>query len=171
MFIYVKSKNIECLPSDNSEDILNQLIDLLLKYFEEKLIICRTDCSYDFKSIEGFSIHFHKIDLRRASSYIPTPYWIDVQKSVVNPKNKNGNFCFVYATTIAIYHKEIGENPDKISSKLLEHTYKLDWNGIEFPASTPDSKRFEKFNEDLALNILYVPFVDEDEREFDDVLM
>ena len=27
---YVKSKNIECLPSNNSEDILNQLIDSLL---------------------------------------------------------------------------------------------------------------------------------------------
>ena len=30
------------------------------------------------------------------------------------------------------------------------------------------TKRFEKFNEDITLNILYVPFVDEDEREFDD---
>ena len=167
MFIYVKSKNIECLPSDNSEDILNQLIDLLLKYFEEKLIICRTDCSYDFKSIEGFSIHFHKIDLRRASSYIPTPYWINVNKAVVNPKSKNDNFCFVYATIIAIYHKEIGKNPDRTSSKLLEHAYKLDWNGIEFTASAPDYKRFEKFNEDIALNIFYVPFLHEDERESD----
>ena len=163
---YVKSKNIVCLPSDDSEDILNQLIESLLEYFEDKLMICRTDSSYVFESIERFSIHFHKIDFRRL---IPIPYWIDVKKAVVNPKNKNDNFCFVYATTIAIYHKEIGKNPDRISSKLLEHAYKLDWNGIDFPASTPDYKRFEKFNEDIALNILYVPFADEDEREFDDV--
>ena len=166
---YVKSKSIVCLPSDNSKDILNQVTNTLLKYFEEKLMICRTDSSYVFESIEGFSIHFYKIEFRRASSYIPTPYWIDVKKAVVNPKSKNDNFCFVYATTIAIYHKEIGKNPDRISSKLLEHAYKLDWNGIDFPASTPDYKRFEKFNEDIALNILYVPFADEDEREFDDV--
>ena len=110
---YVKSKSIVCLPSDNSKDILNQVTNTLLKYFEEKLMICRTDSSYVFESIEGFSIHFYKIEFRRASSYIPTPYWIDVKKAVVNPKSKNDNFCFVYATTIAIYHKEIGKNPDK----------------------------------------------------------
>ena len=51
--------------------ILNMLIDSLLEYFNDKLMVCRTDSSYVFESVEGFSIHFHKIDLRRASSYIP----------------------------------------------------------------------------------------------------
>ena len=37
---YVKSRNIECFPSDNSEGILNQLFDSLLKYFNDKLLIC-----------------------------------------------------------------------------------------------------------------------------------
>ena len=36
-------------------------------------MICRTDSSYVFESVEGLGIHFHKIDLRRGSSYIPTP--------------------------------------------------------------------------------------------------
>ena len=65
---YVKSKNIECLPSDDAEHILEQLINSLLEYFEKKLLICRIDSTYVFESIAGFSIHFHKIDLRRASS-------------------------------------------------------------------------------------------------------
>ena len=43
---YVKSKNIVCLPSDNSEDILEQLINSLRKYYADKLLICRTDSSY-----------------------------------------------------------------------------------------------------------------------------
>ena len=154
---YVKSKNIVCLPSDDSEDILNQLIDSLLEYFDDKLMVCRTDSSYVFENIGGFSIHFHKIDLKRGSSYISTPDWLEAKEATINPKNKNDNYCFAYATTIAIYHKEIGNHLDRISSKLLEYTYKLDWNGIDFPASTPDYKRFEKYNEDIALNILYVP--------------
>ena len=115
-------------------------------------MVCRTDSSYVFESINGFSIHFHKIDLRRASSFIETPDWLNVKKAVVNPKNKNDNFC-------------IGKNLDRISDKLLEHTYKLDWNGIDFPASTPDFKRFGKFNEDITLNILYVPLNDEEKEE------
>ena len=150
---YVKSKNIECHLSDNSEDILNQLIDSFLEYFHDKLMICRTDSSYAFESVEELSIRFHKIDLRRGSSYVPIPDWLEAKKATINPKNKNDNFCFAYAAAIAIYHK----NLNRISNKLIEYVEKLDWNGIDFPASTPDYKRFEKNNEDIALNILYVP--------------
>ena len=115
---YVKSKNIECHLSDNSEDILNQLFDLLLKYFNDKLLICRTDSSYVFENVEGISIHFHKIDLRRGSSYIPTPEWLENKKAAINPKNMKANYCFAYAVTIAIFHKEIGSNLDRISNRL-----------------------------------------------------
>ena len=153
IIFYVKSKNIECHLSDNSEDILNQLIDSFLEYFHDKLMICRTDSSYAFESVEGLSIRFHKIDLRRGSSYVPIPDWLEAKKATINPKNKNDNFCFAYAAAIAIYHK----NLNRISNKLIEYVEKLDWNGIDFPASTPDYKRFEKNNEDIALDILYVP--------------
>ena len=60
---YIKSKNIVFLPSDNSEDILEQLINSLLKYYADKLLICRRESSYVYESVEGLSIDFHKIDL------------------------------------------------------------------------------------------------------------
>ena len=123
---YVKSKNVACYPSSDSNDILNQLYESLLEYFNEKLLVCRTDTSYVFESIEGFSIHFHKTDLRRASSCIPSPSWIEFKKAVVNPINEHGNFCFAYAATIAIYHKELGKNPSRISNQLIKYTEKLD---------------------------------------------
>ena len=165
---YVKSKNIECYISDNSEDVLNLLYDSLLKYFNDKLLICRTDSSYVLESVEGLSIHFHKIDLKRGSSYIPTPKWLETKQATINPKNMNDNFGFVYAATIAIYQKEIGDHPERISNKLLKHACKLDWNGIDFPAFTSDYKIFEKNNKDITLNILYVPY--EEEEEIIDVL-
>ena len=62
---YVKSKNIECYIYDNPEDILNLLDDSLLKYFSDKLLICRANSSYAFESVEGLSMHFHKIDLKK----------------------------------------------------------------------------------------------------------
>ena len=64
---YVKSKNIVTNPSDKTEEILYQLNDSLLKYFDDKLMICRTDSNV-YESIEGLDIHFHKIDFRRGSS-------------------------------------------------------------------------------------------------------
>ena len=106
---YVKSKNIECYPSSNSEEILNQLFDSFLKYFNDKFLICRTDSSYAFESVEGLSIHFHKIDLKRTGSHIPTPKWLKNKIATTNPKNMNDNYCFAYAATIAIFHKEIGD--------------------------------------------------------------
>ena len=62
--------NIVSHPSDKTEDMLYQLYDSILKYFNDKLVIFRTDTSYVFESIERFDIHFHKIDLKRRSSYI-----------------------------------------------------------------------------------------------------
>ena len=115
---YVKSKNIVSHPSDKSEDILYQLYDSLLKYFNDKLMICRADSSYVFESIEVFDKYFHKIDLKRGSSYIPSPTWLQFRKAIVNPKYKNDNYCFAYAITIAIYHNEIGKNLNRISNKL-----------------------------------------------------
>ena len=60
---YVKSKNIVTNPSDKTEEILYQLYDSLLKYFDDKLMICRTDSNV-YESTEGLDIHFHKIDFR-----------------------------------------------------------------------------------------------------------
>ena len=63
----------------------------------------------------------------------------------------------MYAITIALYHKELGSNPERISKKLIEHIPLLNWHDIDFPASFNDYIIFEKLNEDIALNIFYVP--------------
>ena len=64
----------------------------------------------------------------------------------------------MYATTIALYHKELGSNPERISKKLLEHIPLLNWHDIDFPASYNNYVIFEKSNEDIALNVLYIPY-------------
>ena len=106
---YVKSKNITCLPSDNSEDILEQLINSLRNYYEDKLLLCRTDSSYVYESVEGLSIHFHKIDLNRGSSYIPPPDWLKNKGATINPQNTKDSNCFMYALTISLNHEKIGK--------------------------------------------------------------
>ena len=125
---YVKSKNIVCLPSDNSEDLLEQLINSLRKYYADKLLIFRTDSSYVYESVEGLSIHFHKIDLNRESSYTPSPDWLKNKGATINPQNTKDNYCFMYALTIALNHKEIGKNPGRISKRLIEHIPKYNWD-------------------------------------------
>ena len=60
------------------------------------------------------------------------------------------------AITIALYHKELGTNPERITKKLIAYAQKFNWH--DFPASYEDYVIFEKLNEDVALNVLYVPF-------------
>ena len=89
---------------------------------------------------------------------MPTPDWIKNKKATINPNNIKDTYCFMYAITIALYHKELGSNPERISKKLLEQTPMLNYRDIDFPASYNDYIIFEKLNEDIALNVLYVPF-------------
>ena len=42
--------------------ILNRLSDSFLEYFDDRLMIYRTDTSYTFERVEELSIRFHKID-------------------------------------------------------------------------------------------------------------
>ena len=128
---------------------------LFINYgYQDKLLICRTDSSFVYESVEGLDINFHKIDLNRGASYIPSPDWLKNKGATINPKNTKGNYCFMYAVTIALNHKELGSNPEHILAKLISHIPKYNWDYIDFPASMADYKTFENNNTDIALTIL-----------------
>ena len=76
----------------------------------------------------------------------------------MNPKNTHDLYCFMHAITIALYHNQLGTNPERISKKLLAYTQKFNCHEIDFPVCFADYAIFEKLNEDIALNALYVPF-------------
>ena len=118
--------------------------------------------SYVFYSVNELSIHFHTLDLSRTGTYVPSPKWLLDKKATVNPNNPNDNYCSAYAATIAIYHRELGSRLDRISSKLIEYTSKFDWNSIKFLDDSTDYKRFERNNDEVALNIFFVPFNQQD---------
>ena len=83
---------------------------------------------------------------------------VKVKKATINPKNAHDVYCFMQAKTIALFHEELGTNPERITKKLIAYAQKFNWHEIDFPASFQDYVIFEKLNEDVALNVLYVPF-------------
>ena len=111
-----------------------------------------------YESVEECNIHFHKKDLRRVTSFIDTPEWLKHKKATINPQNVNNVYCFMYAATIALYHSELGKNPGRISKKLDILVHCFNWHDITFPASYEDYTTFERLNSDVPLNVLYVPF-------------
>ena len=65
----------------------------------------------------------------------------------------------MHAITIALFHKELGTNPERITKKLNAYAQKFNCHDIDFPALNEDYTIFEKLNEDVALNVLYVPLL------------
>ena len=64
----------------------------------------------------------------------------------------------MYAITVALNHQEIGDHPERTSKKLLNHTSKYNWKNINFPSQIKDWETFEKNNDDIAFNILSLPY-------------
>ena len=154
---FSRSDNVICLPSSATDKVTEQLLASLYEKYEYDLLISREGSNFVFESVEESIMHFHKIDLRRGSSYIESPEWLKHKKATIDPQNKNNIYCFMYAIAISLFHEALGKNPDRISKKLIECTNPFNWHEIEYPASYDDYITFERLNPMVALNILYVP--------------
>ena len=100
-------------------------------------------------------IHFHDIKSKTGKSYINSADWISCKKARINPKNIKDK-CFQYAITLALNHKETRRDSQRIS-KIKPFINNYNRKDINFPAGIDDSKKFERNNNDIALNILPVP--------------
>ena len=84
--------------------------------------------SFMFHSVQYLCYKCHKVNFKRAASYIDTPDWIKKKKATINPKNTNDE-CFQYAVTL----EEIESHPERISNiKSIVNIY--NWKGISHPS-------------------------------------
>ena len=88
-----------------------------------------------------------------AITFIETPDWIKNKKSTINPQNFKDNKCFQYSVIISLYHKQIKNNPERIS-KIKPFSINLNWEYINFPPQEQDYQQLEMKNKPIALNIL-----------------
>ena len=59
------------------------------------------ESGFTLDKVMFWDIDFHKLNLTRGSSYLPSPKWIANKKGIINPKNENMRFCFGYTVTVA----------------------------------------------------------------------
>ena len=109
------------------------------------------DSKFVFDRIMHMDINLHRLNLTRGSSYIPLPDWLTKKKAIINPKNSDQE-CFKWAVIAAMRWEEI-DRDHQIISKLRRYEDDFDWDGIDFPTSINDIKRFESRNE-ITINIL-----------------
>ena len=144
MFIKTRSADID--------EVFNQLI-------KKQETLEKT--SFLIKGVESITYSFTKIIIK--NTFVESPDWIKNKKCTINPQNKD-NKCFQYSVTISLYHKEIKNNPERIS-KIKPFINNLNWENINFPPEGQDYKNFEMNNKSIALNVLHT-HSDKNESEF-----
>ena len=80
--------------------------------------------------------------MRRSESYIKSSEWLKSKKATINPKNINDDNCFQYSIAVALDHKNIGIDLQRIL-KIKPFITRYNWDGIEFPATQKDRKKFK----------------------------
>ena len=133
---------------NDMDEIVSAMIEHMKQQIENPAL---RDSKFVFDRIIHMDIDFHRLNQTRGSSYIPLPDWLAKKKAIINPKNSDLE-CFKWAVIAAMRWEEIDRDHQRIS-KLRRYEDDFDWDGIKFPASIRDIKRFESSNE-IAINIL-----------------
>ena len=152
--IHAKSDNIEIMMGSETDEIIEDLFKYLLQRYEERLEESLRGSEFIFDGVDAMYYDLNKVSLYRGSSYIDSPEWLRNKKATINRKSKD-NKCFQYALTVALNHKQIKKNPQRISN--IKPFIKPFIKPLINFSSHRNWKKFESNNESIALNILYVP--------------
>ena len=153
--MYTRSDSEEFMNGDDTDEIIKGLFESFLQKYEENLQEKMRGSDFEFDGVNVLYYHFNKTSIYRGGSYIDSPKWLKDKKSTINPKN-NDHKCFQYALTLALNLNNIDNHLQRIS-KIRPFIDQYNWKDIDFPAMGKDWKKFELNNNEIALNILYVP--------------
>ena len=152
--MYTSSDNEELMSGDDTNEIIKLLLESFLQRFEENLQNKMRGLQFEFDGINFFYYSLNKTSIYRGATYIDSPKWLKDKKSIINPKN-NDDKCFQYAVTLALNLDNIDNHPERIS-KIKPFINQYNWKDIDFSPTNKDWRKLE-LNNDIALNILYMP--------------
>ena len=154
--MHTRSVNEEFMNGSNTDEVIKALFKSILQKYQENLQEKMKGSDFAFGGINYLYYDLNKITISKGGSYIDSPKWLKNKKSTINPKN-NDYKCFQYAITLALNYDKIDRNPQRIS-KIKPFIENYNWKDIDFPSTRKDWNKIELNNNNIALNILYVPF-------------
>ena len=152
--MYTRSDNEEFMSGDDTDEIIKLLFESFLQRFEENLQNKMRGSEFEFDGINFFYYDFNKTSIYSGGTYIDSPKWLINKKSTINTKN-NDDKCFQYAVTLALNLDNINKHPQRISI-IKPFIDQYNWKDIDFLPNNKDWRKLE-LNNDIALNILYIP--------------
>ena len=152
--MHTRSDNEEFMNGSDTDEIIKGLFESFLQKYEENLQNKMRGSDFEFDGVNVLYYDFNKISLNAGESYTDSPKWLKDKKSTINPKN-NDHKCFQYAVTLALNLDKINKHPQRIP-KIKPFIDQYNWKDIDFPSTSKDWRKLE-LNNEIALNILYVP--------------
>ena len=152
--MHTRSANEEFMNGSDTDEIIKEIFKSFLQRYQENLQEKMRGSDFAFDGVNFLYYDFNKISINRGGSYIDSPKWLKDKKSTIDQKN-NDHKCFQYAVTLALDLDKINDHPERIS-KIKSFIEEYNWKDIDFPSTSKDWKKFE-LNNEIALNILYVP--------------
>ena len=117
--MHTKSNNVEVMVGGETIEIIKDLFKSFLQKYQEGLEQSVRGSEFVYDSTDVLYYNLNKVRLSRGGSYIDSPKWLKNKKATVNPQNKKDDKCFQYALTVALNHKQIKNNPERISKLSL----------------------------------------------------
>ena len=111
--MHAKSDNKETLIGNETDKIIEDILDSVLQKCHKDLEESMKGSNVDFDSVDLLHYKLQQISLNRGESYIDSPKWLKPKKATINTIS-NDSKCSRYATTVALNHKNIVKDPQRI---------------------------------------------------------
>ena len=126
--------------------------EMISEILEAMLKVEQADGSgWVFMGVIRLILKIDKWDPLKASSYIDLPPELKNKKALINMKNTD-NKCFLWSVLRGLNPKD--KDAGRIDEDLKSKENTLNMEGIEYPVSLKDIKRFEKQNPDISISVL-----------------
>ena len=94
--LHTKSNNIEIMMGNDTDEIIDELCESLLRKYQEGLEESMgRGSNLIFDSVNLLYYHLQKISLKRGESYIGSPEWLKNKKATINPKHNDDNYSML----------------------------------------------------------------------------
>ena len=131
-------------------EIYNEMVDEIEEEIQK--VEQAEGSGWVFLEVENLTLHTDIWDPIKGSSYIDLPPELKNKKAIVNMKNKDNNKCLLWSVLRGLNPKD--RDAERIDKDLKSKENTLNMEGIEYPVSLKDIKRFEKQNPEISVSVL-----------------
>ena len=128
-----------------------ELYDMMVEKIIEKMATFQSMGSgWRFYSIIRLELHTVRYNPLRGETWIEIPKELANKMAIINMQNKD-NKCFLWCVLRALNPN--GGHPEILDKKLIGKENTLNMEGIDYPVSLKDIKKFEKQNPTISITV------------------